>query len=264
MTEPFYFGTEPRLLFGVYHPPAQFNAARPGVVLCYPMGQEYLRAHRAFLRLAEMLSGRGFPVLRFDYYGCGDSMGESEEGTPRQWTTDVSTAIEELQAADVAGIVLVGLRLGATLAALCGSQRDDVDGIVLWEPIMRGREYLTELRESHRAWLAGTFAERGLSQSTRMEALGFPIPEPMQVGLEACDLFAVQKKPARCVHIVADGARCDWLPCAAHLAQIGTQVSGEDVQSPCIWQKDKRLGAGGLVPVGTLECIQGWISGIFS
>ena len=82
--EPFYFGKSPRALFGVYHPPKAGMTRKTGVVLCYPMGHEYVYSHRAFLRLAMLLSSAGFHVLRFDFYGCGDSEGDCKEGKIRQ------------------------------------------------------------------------------------------------------------------------------------------------------------------------------------
>jgi len=39
------------------------------------------------------LANVGFHVLRFDYYGCGDSSGDSEQGEIRQWLIDILTAL---------------------------------------------------------------------------------------------------------------------------------------------------------------------------
>ena len=94
--QPFYFGSASRRLFGCYHEPAESGRGM-GVVLCQPLWREYIRAHRAFKQLAVRLSDRGFAVLRFDYYGCGDSDGEDNEGDLRGWTDDVSAAIDELR-----------------------------------------------------------------------------------------------------------------------------------------------------------------------
>ena len=126
MIEPFFFGGESRPLFGVYHPPTGARIRDVGVVLCYPMGQEYTCVHRAFLQLARRLSSTGFHVLRFDFWGCGDSAGTCEEGRPRLWVQDIATAIEALRDGQATRICIVGLRWGATLAALCCSQRCDV------------------------------------------------------------------------------------------------------------------------------------------
>jgi len=78
--ETFYFGESPKQLYGAYHPPRDFNDRKVAVVLCYPIINEYLRAHRAFVRLATQLATEGFHVLRFDYFGCGDSYGDDDDG----------------------------------------------------------------------------------------------------------------------------------------------------------------------------------------
>ena len=43
-----------------------------GVLLCNPLGDDLIRAHRPFRHLAEDLSAAGFPVLRFDFDGTGE------------------------------------------------------------------------------------------------------------------------------------------------------------------------------------------------
>src|SRR5687768_16729988 len=113
---PFYFGSSQRPLYGVYHP-SKGRTARPvGVVLCYPLGQEYMRAHRAFRQLATLLTKNGFPVLRFDYAGTGDSAGDGSAGSVATWVEDIGAAIDELKdTAGVSRVSLVGLRAGGAL-----------------------------------------------------------------------------------------------------------------------------------------------------
>ena len=144
---PFYFGVGARALFGAYHPPADRGGPEgSGVVLCYPVGVEYMRAHRAFRQLTTLLTRAGSHVLRFDYFGTGDSAGDWAEASVEQWTSDVGSAIQELR--DTTGIdqvTLVGLRLGGALAARAARGRGDVRRLVLWDPVVWGEEYLAEL-----------------------------------------------------------------------------------------------------------------------
>src|SRR5437773_7734152 len=70
---PFYFGSPDKLLFGCYHEPSLERRRKCAVVVCQPVGHEYINSHRALRQLAARLCDAGFPVLRFDYYGCGDS-----------------------------------------------------------------------------------------------------------------------------------------------------------------------------------------------
>jgi uncharacterized protein len=143
---PLFFGNSEQPLFGVYHPPRTQDTRPEGVVLCYPVGQEYMRAHRAFRQLAMLLAKAGFPVIRFDYFGTGDSSGAADEGTFDRWTNDIETAVDEIKdTAGVSRVSLIGLRIGATLAARVQASRDDVVRAVLWDPVVDGSQYWPQL-----------------------------------------------------------------------------------------------------------------------
>lgn len=143
---PFYFGVSQKPLFGVYHPPHRETERSAGVVICYPFGQEYIRGHRAFRQLALLLSRAGFHVLRFDYYATGDSGGDGTEGRIAQWIADIQSAIDELlDMAGISAVALVGTRLGAALCVEAASHRSDVDAVALWDPVVKGAEYLAEI-----------------------------------------------------------------------------------------------------------------------
>ena len=93
--------------------------------------------------LPYLLNRAGFHVLRFDYSCTGDSAGEGRDARIADWLDDVTWAIEELQdTAMVDTVSVVGLRWGATLAALATRGRDDVDRLVLWDPVVSGSAYL--------------------------------------------------------------------------------------------------------------------------
>jgi dienelactone hydrolase len=110
-----------------------------GAVLCPPLGYEYVRAHRALRRLAEELAERGCHAFRLDYYGTGDSSGESEEASVAQCIASVRHAIEELKEnAMIDTVCVVGLRLGAAFGVLASEGRGDIERLVLWDPVERG------------------------------------------------------------------------------------------------------------------------------
>lgn len=139
---PFYFGPSDRPLFGLYTR-ARGTDEAPAVLLCYPVGSEYMRAHRAFRQLNMLLNRAGFHVLRFDYSCTGDSAGQGLEASVGDWLDDIDWAMDELQdTAVVERISVVGLRWGATLAARACQERDDIDQLVLWDPVVSGRAYL--------------------------------------------------------------------------------------------------------------------------
>jgi len=141
---PFLFGSSKRPLFGVLHEPASGDA-RSGVLLCPPIGQEHVRTYWAFRQIASALSRTGHHVLRFDWSGVGDSAGDLEDASIERWLDDVEVASQELRdATGVARLVIVGMRLGAALAALSLAQTRP-EAIVLWEPVWSGARYLADL-----------------------------------------------------------------------------------------------------------------------
>lgn len=149
---PCYFGDSAKPLYGVYHPANAPVAKAAGVVLCGPTGHEYIRAHNAISKLANLLAKSGYHVFRFDYYGTGDSSGEIEEAHIDQWHADIGHAVEELK--DISGvkkISLAGLRFGALLAATVPGIT--VERLVLWDPVVSGAVYFDELMMLHQAML---------------------------------------------------------------------------------------------------------------
>jgi len=139
------FGDPARPLFGVFHPAA--GEARSAVLLCYPMPPEYMLSHRAFQRLAASLASAGHDVLRFDYRGTGDSAGDAPDACVERWTVDVEIALAQLRERTTAGrLDVVGLRLGAALAARVAATDAGLDRAALWEPVLQGPAYLDEVR----------------------------------------------------------------------------------------------------------------------
>ncbi len=201
-----YFGSVERPLLGLYHPPEDGGERNAAVLLCPPAPQEYMGSHWALRKLAARLAGAGFHVLRFDYYGTGDSGGDSSAGTLEQWREDVTTAMEELR--DVAAVrraSVVGFRLGATLAAQTAIRVRD---LVLWEPVVTGAAYLEELRASHARRFAHCLHPPPLPRHGPLhEILGCPLPLSIETSLRDLQLVAPLACTAERVALVASEDR---------------------------------------------------------
>ena len=202
---PFFFGSSQQPLYGVYHPSKARVPRRTGVVLCYPLWQEYMRAHRAFRQLAMLLSKAGFPVLRFDYFATGDSGGAGEEGDVTRWVTDIGMAIDELKdMASVPRVSLVGLRVGAALAAAAAVRRSDLDQVLLWDPVISGARFVEQVMARH--GVATTNAANGNGTGT-VGVDGFPLTETMRRGLQGIDLLETSAPNARELVVVVSDER---------------------------------------------------------
>jgi alpha-beta hydrolase superfamily lysophospholipase len=141
---PMWFGPEHRPLLGWLHLPED-GCARAAIVLCPPLGREAAACYRTYRVLASQLAAAGFGVLRFDYAGTGDSAGSQRE--PHQvegWLASVRAAIDLAQTCGARRVVAIGMRMGATLAAVEVSRAAPLDALVLWDACISGRSFLHE------------------------------------------------------------------------------------------------------------------------
>ena len=143
---PYFFASGGAQLLGVLHVPEGPPSGR-GFVFCHPLAEEKLWSHRVFVSFARRLAAAGHAVLRFDYRGNGDSDGEFGDCSLASLLEDVSSAIAELRRQTAAAsVTLLGLRSGATVAGLVAEQQNpDVDGLILWAPVVDGGRYMQEL-----------------------------------------------------------------------------------------------------------------------
>jgi exosortase A-associated hydrolase 2 len=136
------FASGEHVLRGVVHRPAQ-NPPAVGILFVHPFAEEKKCSHRAFVETARAAAAAGCAVLRFDFRGCGDSSGSFEDADLTAWRADLRAAFDYAKAhLGAKRMGLVGLRLGATLAAELAEEELDLAFLMLWEPVTEGARYL--------------------------------------------------------------------------------------------------------------------------
>ncbi len=153
---PLYFGDSDRKLYGVFHGPTTRRSNAPAVLMFNPFGEEAIRSYRTYRQLAERLSRAGASVLRFDYYGSGDSAGDCADLDLDGMVRDAVMAHEELEAmTELRRFAWVGLGLGGAVA-LCAARATGANPaqLFLWDPVLNGADYLAVLRGAHIAALS--------------------------------------------------------------------------------------------------------------
>jgi pimeloyl-ACP methyl ester carboxylesterase len=261
---PFYFRLPDKPIFGCYHEPSTSRQRSCGILICQPVGHEYVNSHRALRHLAVRLAEAGFPVLRFDYYGCGDSSGDSEDASVAQWLKDISAAVVELRRrSGLFPICMVGLRLGATLATLAAAQRGDVESAVLWDPVVEGEKYFDELLLLEKEMLRFRPKQRRNQKAdVQVEVLGFPWSDGFIAEVKDINLGTIAQcftKNLLVLRSNSEGSTDDW---QGRVVRLATRVERRRLEAPEIWlpSADGSL----LVPAQVLQAVVSWNSEIHS
>jgi pimeloyl-ACP methyl ester carboxylesterase len=132
--------------FGWLHDAPRSIGSDTGILLCSGLGHDASTAYRPFRLLADLLAAAGYPTLRFDYLGTGDSCDADAEECLAVWQGCVHGAADWLrETTGVTRIAIVGLRFGAAIAMLAAAAREDVAGLMLLEPVLRGKSYVGQL-----------------------------------------------------------------------------------------------------------------------
>lgn len=220
-----WFGPEDRPRFGWLYQPDEPGAL--GIVIVPPFGHDDTCAHRTLRHLAEASARNGFITLRFDLDGCGDSAGnDSDSERVESWIASVLDACDRVRSAGARQLLLVGIRLGATLAALAAQRRDDVAALVAFNAVIRGKTWLRELHAFQRAMDLQPPAED--TEADGQEAGGFLLTARTCGTLETIDLARAGAPAQRVLILDRDDlpARDAW---RRHLEPLGCNVTQRSI-----------------------------------
>ena len=146
--EPVFLGAGDERLFAFLHPAAQ--AARGTIVMCHAFAEEKLWSHRVYVTFAREAAQAGFNVLRFDMRGEGDSALDFEQSSIETRIGDTLRAVAAAKDRWSRDVVLVGHRLGGSIAAVAQTRASsDVRAVAIWDPILDGEDYFGQLLRSN-------------------------------------------------------------------------------------------------------------------
>jgi alpha/beta superfamily hydrolase len=193
---PCFFRADGPARFGWVHRP-DGAPAETAIVIVPPFGYEAICAHRSLRALAEAAARAGLVAVRFDLDGTGDSEGDDvQPGRLAAWLASIADACDLARGEGAERLVLVGVRLGATLAARAAAARDDVAGLVAIAGVAKGKAYVREARALQmQLGLAPPPPGRAAPPADVHELVGFALPAELRDELAKLDLAAVPRAP---------------------------------------------------------------------
>lgn len=120
------------MLRGILHLPR--TSRELGVVIAH--GFTGSKDTNFFPELARQLADLGYPVLRFDFSGNGESEGAFENRTYTLYVGDLDAAVRTLNP-HVPRVAVIGFSMGGAVATLHAATHGGVSGLVLLAPAFR-------------------------------------------------------------------------------------------------------------------------------
>lgn len=236
---PLFFGPDDRRKYAVFQPALGRGSKGRGIVICDALFDEALCAHRALRFASSSLAEARWNSLRFDYYGTGDSAGETADFSLAQALDDIAEAIDELKSTTgLKEVYLLGIRLGGALAMQATLSREDIRGLVLWDPIIDGEQVLQRYRDSD----AG---------ETAIE--GFQLPPGAREELRAISIEGAFEAYTRPVLMVCTSATQQH----RQLARQHANIDFREIDAPEAWS-NTAIGGIRPIPTAVVNEIRAW------
>lgn len=244
-------------IFGWLHQSSTVSSIDHGVIICPPIGYEQVHAHRSLRHLADRLAREAIPTLRFDWHGTGDSAGSDESPNRiRTWLMNIRQAAAWMrQHLGCHKISLVGLRIGATLATLVAEQ-DEIENLVLWSPVLKGRTYVREMKAIGLTSEAPVRKSQSPIPSNDIESAGFVLSESAAAELMPIDLVDTHPRVKQ-ILVASRDDRLDDDRLCQRWAALGLHVRQHSVPG---YNEMMLVPHRGQVPATALKQITEWLS----
>lgn len=142
--QPFYLTGSSGPLFAIYYSPSKSVACTRNILVAPSFAEEMNRCRSMVSQQARQLCSIGVGTLVIDPYGTADSAGDFEELTWDSWHNDLLTGLEWLRRQPGGCDTLLGIRLGAVMAANIVAAHGGLTRLLLWQPVITGKTFFNQ------------------------------------------------------------------------------------------------------------------------
>ena len=252
--------------FCLLHQPDARRAWRGALIYLHPFAEEMNKARRMAALQARALAAAGYGVLQIDLYGCGDSSGDFGDASWESWLDDVGLAVAWLRQRSDADLWLWGLRTGALLAVAAAGRIAEPGGLLLWQPVPSGKQFLQqflrlklagEMQSGEGKGMMARLREQ-LAQGSALEVAGYRLSPQLASGIERAELTVPDR--SRRIEWIELSSRADAGLSPAASARLatwqaaGAVTRGSVVSGPAFWQTSEIAEAPQLIEA-TIELL---------
>lgn len=266
VVEPFFLPTPGGHIFAVLHRPDDGTPVRGHVLVVPPFNEEMNRCRSMVTLQARELAQRGFGTLLVDLHGTGDSSGEHGDARWALWLDNLRSALAWLVARPGGCVALLGIRLGAVLAAEVMATTDGTPPLlVLWQPVVDGKMHMNQfLRVRMAAQLdrpdlpkeTTATMRKQLDAGESIEVAGYELHPELVKGIDAANLVKLRPKLRQALWLENVNAEGGELPAPAVAAaktwaDAGIASELTPYVGPAFWQLHERVLTPSIVQLTT-------------
>jgi len=257
--------------FCLLHSPASRTVDRGAILYIHPFAEEMNKSRRMAAVQARSLAQAGWTVLQVDLFGCGDSEGGFGEADWKIWVGDAVEAATWLRARSGVDPILWGLRIGCLIAAEAAREAKSSAGLLFWQPIASGRQFLRQFLRVKLAGqiIGGDHPERmttdqlhaQLRSGQPLEIAGYHLSPALASGLDAAELAPSESFGRIAWLEVANDENATLAPASRNRLDAwqskGIRVHARAVAGPSFWQTQEISESPALIEA-TTDIVKEW------
>ncbi|MBN2413679.1 alpha/beta fold hydrolase [candidate division KSB1 bacterium] len=128
--QPVTFISKDSQLVGILHS----SSSDKIIIMCHGFKGDKIENKRLFVEAARTFTRENYDVLRFDFYGSGDSEGEFEDTLISTNIANLTDAVQFVKEKGYKHIAVLGISMGAA-AVILTVNKLDVEAVILWSAV---------------------------------------------------------------------------------------------------------------------------------